>query len=104
MTKTIPEKSSLLDLLGKLAALASSGIVIASLSYDWGFFHAINLSFSDLPTSVTDHIRSALDWAPQLTGAAAVYLVLDLLTRRIEGGRTEGRKPKLLHLRRIRRN
>lgn len=60
-----------------------------SFAYDWGFFSALGLRFADAPTSIPDHLRTWLVWSPAIIPAVLVLLGFELLTRRIELGRTE---------------
>ncbi|MDR3096237.1 MAG: hypothetical protein LBV73_04080 [Paraburkholderia sp.] len=83
------EKTSIFDYFSQLVALTASASLVASLAYDWGFFYTIGISFHDLPTSLSDHARTALDWAPTVAAGAFFYLFFELLTRRIEQGKTE---------------
>lgn len=82
-------KSTVLDTITKFAAVVASVSLGASLIYDWGFLSAIGISFDEIPTSIADHTRSALNWAPRIAIAVVVYLALELTTRRLEGGLSE---------------
>ncbi len=70
-------------------ALLTSLSLAMSFAYDWGFFSALGITFADAPTSVTDHLRSWLVWLPKFIPVAFLGLGLELLTRRIERGKTE---------------
>jgi hypothetical protein len=78
-----------LDSLSKTVALGGTGCLLLSILYDWGFLRALGLSFATLPTSLSDHLRGALNWLP----GALIYLgfagIYELVSRRIEGGLTE---------------
>lgn len=50
-----------------------------SLVFDMGYFSTLGLSFADVPTSISDHVRSALLWVPQAVAATFGYAVLTLL-------------------------
>jgi hypothetical protein len=78
-----------LDLTAKLVGLAASISIAASLIFDWGFFFALNLSFLDIPSGLSDHARSALIWFPKVVTAFGGYFVIEMLTKRIEQGMTE---------------
>lgn len=78
-----------LDLTAKLVGLAASISVAASLIFDWGFFFALNLSFLEVPSGLSDHVRSALIWFPKVVTAFGGYFVFEMLTRRIEQGMRE---------------
>jgi hypothetical protein len=78
-----------LDLATKLVGVVASISLAASLIFDWGFYSALNLSFLEVPTSFTDHMRSALIWFPKVVTALGGLFVFEMLTRRIEHGMTE---------------
>jgi len=61
----------------------------ASLLYDWGYYAALELSFADIPSSLTDHARSTLIWVPAILGGFIPYFIFEVFTRRIERGMTE---------------
>jgi hypothetical protein len=78
-----------LDLVAKLVGLAASISLAASLIFDWGFYSGLNLSFLEIPSGLSDHVRSALIWFPKVITAFVVLFVFEMLTRRIEQGMTE---------------
>lgn len=78
-----------LDLVAKLVGLAASISLAASLIFDWGFYSALNLSFLEIPSGLSDHVRSALIWFPKVITAFGGLFVFEMLTRRIEQGMTE---------------
>lgn len=57
------------DLTKKLPACTVL-LLVGSTTYDYSYLLALDLTFADIPTSIADHVRSALVWAP---GIAAVY-------------------------------
>lgn len=83
------EDNKPLESAAKLLGLIAAASLGMSLIYDWGFFSALNISFNELPTSIADHARTALDWAPFIAAMLIVASVYLLLTQRIEGGKTE---------------
>lgn len=88
----MPESKTLLsyvDSLGKAVGLISGFSLLCSIAYDWGFLYALGLSFSDIPTSLADHIRSSLNWLPLAFAAVSSVFIFELFTRRIEQGMTE---------------
>lgn len=76
---------SLPSVFGILATVS----LVLSITYDWGYLHWLGVSFSEVPTSLSDHARSALVWAPSVGIGFFCFFVLELLTRRIEQGMTE---------------
>ena len=80
---------SWVDSLGKAVGLISSFSLLCSIAYDWGFLYALGLSFSDIPTSLADHVRSTLNWLPLAFATVSVVFIFELFTMRIEQGMTE---------------
>ena len=80
---------SALERVGKIMAVIASFSLIVSVFYDWGFISALGLRFSEIPTSVSDHVRSWLVWLPKVVIGVIGVLVFELLNRRIEKGMTE---------------
>lgn len=78
-----------LDLIAKLVGLAASASLALSVIFDWGFYSALNLSFLEVPSELSDHVRSALIWFPKVVAAFGGLFVFEMLTRRIEQGMTE---------------
>lgn len=74
----------------KVAALIagfSAVILIISVSYDFGFLLYLGISLAEAPTSLSDHIRTSLVWAPTILILGAT--VFELFNRRIEQGMSE---------------
>jgi len=78
-----------LDFASKTVALAGTGCLLLSVIYDWGFIHALGLSFATIPTSLSDHLRGALNWLPITLACIGAAALLEVVNRRIEGGLTE---------------
>jgi len=83
------ERLELLDAAGKAVGVIASASVAASVVYDWGFLKGLGLELGEIPTSLSDHVRSALVWIPGLLSASLFWLVMYLFTRRVEQGLTE---------------
>lgn len=81
--------ASTLELATKAAAVAASLSLGASLVFDWGFYSALNLSFLEVPSVFSDHVRSALLWFPKVVTSFGVILIYEMLSQRIEKGMTE---------------
>ena len=92
--------------IGLLGGTIASLSMIVSVFYDWGFFTALGISFADAPTTLSDHMQSWLVWLPGVATAAIFVLAIELLTRRIERGKTEDEiiasSPSPVWMRRIR--
>ena len=78
-----------LDLIAKLVGLAASASLVLSVIFDWGFYSALSLSFLEVPSGLSDHVRSALIWFPKVVAAFGGIFVFEMLTKRIEQGMTE---------------
>ena len=82
-------------------SLASAGILTLSVAYDYAYLFRFGISFAETPTTLSDHIRSSLVWAPVVLIGVFGGVVIEWITRRIEGGMTEreiiesSRNPKL---------
>ncbi|NJO35949.1 MAG: hypothetical protein HC869_25610 [Rhodospirillales bacterium] len=77
--------TSAATLLGLLVSLS----VAASICFDWGFLHALDLGFADVPSSIADHARSALLWLPVAALAVLWNFAYRLVASRVEDGLTE---------------
>lgn len=78
--------------LNKLPLFISMfGTMILSLSvvYDYGFFTVLGTSFSEMPTTLSDQLRSSLTWIPSTVIAFFAVLIIELFNRRIEQGMSE---------------
>ena len=53
---------------GKFAAAASGLALVLSVLYDYCFLLALGLSLAEVPTTIADHVRSAIIWAPAVLG------------------------------------
>jgi len=77
------------ELAARGSTVAATAALVASVIHDWVYLSRLGLAFSDVPTSLADHGRSALIWLPPLGLGLAGVSVYELLTKRIEGWRTE---------------
>ena|SRR2546425_537169 len=77
------------DEVGKLLGLVSAALLALSVAYDYFFLLALGLSFNSVPTTISDHVRSAIVWVPKVVLFGFAYAIYELLMRRVEGGRTE---------------
>jgi hypothetical protein len=69
-----------IELFTKLFALLATLCFLFSIMFDWGYFSALGLSFSVVPTSLSDHLRSSLIWVPEVVASClfASFFVLYL--------------------------
>ena len=61
-----PNPIARLDGASKLVALLGTAFLSLSVFYDFSFLSAIGLTFGDVPTTISDHVRSAIVWAPSI--------------------------------------
>lgn len=55
---------SSLDNIAKLAPIFTVLILATSIIYDSAYLFALGLSFTDIPSSISEHVRSAILWSP----------------------------------------
>lgn len=79
----------LVEDLGKFAGVFTSALLVLSTAYDLSFLYALGLTFEELPTTLADHVRSAIVWVPRALLYVAGFAVYEMLMRRVEGGLTE---------------
>lgn len=77
------------DSLGKVVGIIGGLSLTFSLIYDWGFFHAANLNFQEIPSTLSDHLRSSLNWLPRAALVIGIIFIIELFLKRIEKGMTE---------------
>jgi hypothetical protein len=58
------EKKLGIESVGKIATLAASLSLPASVIFDWGYFQALNIPMREVPSSLIDHAKSAVYWFP----------------------------------------
>lgn len=78
-----------LEKLPTLISLIAAFILSLSVVYDYGFFYILGTSFSEMPTTLSDHLRSSLAWIPDTIFVIFVVFVFEMFNRRIEQGKTE---------------
>lgn len=59
----------------KLIPVTGVGVLLLSIIYDYSFFKSIGLGFSTVSTTLEDHVRSSIVWAPVVLLNAALYTV-----------------------------
>lgn len=66
----------MLEQIGKHSAALSLLSLFASSIYDYAFLRALGLDFGQISTSISDHVRTAMIWAPSmaLVYGASVFL------------------------------
>jgi hypothetical protein len=75
--------------VAKAVAAIASLLLVVSVFFDYSFLLAIGLSFDEIPSSLSEHVRSAILWAPKLLLTALALFMYELFLRRVEGGKSE---------------
>ncbi|OIN95299.1 MAG: hypothetical protein AUJ48_03455 [Deltaproteobacteria bacterium CG1_02_45_11] len=83
------ETDIILEKLAKASGVLAACALILSVIHDWGFFFALDIGFIDIPTSIGDHIRSALIWLPNILFCFFIVIAIEFVNQRIERGLTE---------------
>lgn len=65
----------MIENISKRLPLASATLLVLSVIYDYFYLQALALSFSELSTTISDHIRSAIVWLPGLAIGSVGYLL-----------------------------
>lgn len=70
-----------LEILIMIVGITSSISIVISVVYNFGYYSALNLDFSDIPITISDHIISSLNWVPLaiMIGIAASLELMILL-------------------------
>lgn len=71
-----------------ISGLTATGLLLSVL-YDWALLSAVGLDLREVPTTVSDHVRTALLWLPSTVVGLLGYVAVESLTKRIERGLTE---------------
>lgn len=75
---TLQSIQSTLEIGTKFMALIATLCVALSVLFDWGFLAALELTFSEVPTSLSDHTRSAILWLPLAVVMFPLAIVVSL--------------------------
>lgn len=57
-------KLAVIDNIVKMAPAFTTAILVVSITYDTAYLWALGLSLGDIPSSISEHVRSALLWSP----------------------------------------
>ena len=72
--------------VGKLLGICATGLLVLSTAYDYSFLYALGLSFEDVPSTLADHVRSAIVWAPRAAIYVLAFAMYEMFMRRMENG------------------
>lgn len=75
--------------VGKLVGLTAATLLVLSTAYDFSFLYALGLSFEDVPSTLADHARSAIVWAPRAAIYVLAFTMYEMFMRRTENGLSE---------------
>ena len=78
-----------LEKLPALISVIAASILGLSVVYDYGFFYILGTGFSEMPTTLSDHLRSSLSWIPETIIVIFAVVAFEMFNRRIEQGKTE---------------
>ncbi len=78
-----------LEKLPALFSVFAALILGLSVVYDYGFFYILGTDFSEMPTTISDHLRSSLTWIPETIIVFFAVIAFEMFNRRIEQGKTE---------------
>lgn len=79
----------LVEDFGKFVSVVTAALLVLSTAYDFSFLYALGLTFEELPSTLADHVRSAVVWVPRALLYVAAFMVYEMLMSRVEGGLTE---------------
>lgn len=100
----IKKYSEIASLLASLVAGVAGLAFLISMVFDIGYFKEIGYPMTELPTTLSDHVRSSMNWMSWILSGIMVSLFMELLTKRIEKGKTEeeivnsSRNPRLTQI------
>jgi hypothetical protein len=86
---TKPKKTGVMslpwELIASLIGVVSGLSLFLSILFDMGYFETLGLRFVDIPSTISDHVRSALLWVPQATTSALTYVMVVLFQEHFGG-------------------
>jgi hypothetical protein len=85
------ESSGVIEFLSKGLALLGTVCLGFSVVYDWGYLSGLGLNFREIPTSLTDHLRSAIIWLPQGIVFVALATILGFFIARHDNALSTGK-------------
>lgn len=75
--------------VGRVLVVIASLLFVVSVFFDYSFLLAVGVSFDEIPSSLSEHVRSAILWTPKLLLTVLAFFTYELFLRRIEGGMSE---------------
>lgn len=83
------EPLKLVESFGNILGLVTAVLLALSTVYDFSFLYALGLNFEELPSTLEDHVRSAIVWVPSALIYLTPLLMYEIFMRRVEGGQSE---------------
>ncbi len=80
----VSHSTKLAERMGLITGATATMLLCMSVLFDFMFCVGLGLRLAELPTSIGDHVRSAIVWAPPLAISIALVFSFDLFRRRIE--------------------
>ncbi|MBR8076079.1 MULTISPECIES: hypothetical protein [Burkholderia cepacia complex] len=77
--------SSALESASKGITLVAALALPCSVVYDWAYYSRLGLELAQVPTTLSDHARTAVNWLPAMVLATAITIALHLAGRRLDG-------------------
>ena len=74
----------MLDRIPSLISFFGVLILSTSVIYDLGFFFILGTNFSEMPTTLSDHLRSSLNWIHFAAISIFIYFFLDIFIYRVK--------------------
>lgn len=65
----------LISLIGTVTPTIIGASFLLSICYDYFFLKTLGLSFFDIPSQISDHIRSAILWIPKIAALTALMFI-----------------------------
>jgi hypothetical protein len=69
-----------IEQLSRLVALAAGLFLVISTAFDFCFLFALDLSFWEVQTTIADHVRSAIVWAPEAALISLAVATFELVS------------------------
>jgi len=87
-----------LDVAVKLSAITISIGFVISITYDYGYFMAFGLSFSDIPSTINDHLRNSLICIPYNAFTILLWLLMKFIKDASEQTKAQLDAPKSMKI------
>jgi len=91
------EEKPIVESIVSVMTLLAMLVLPCSVVFDWAYFSRLGLNMSQVPTSLSDHARSAVIWAPAFGFALLGAVLQHVINRRMDDWRdpSEVRREKM---------